>query len=376
MKRSLGTRRNAALTAGDFTYSHSRSLWTSPCRSLSQSVAIIEDTPRGYLNARHGSAARAAVAMTRVTRVTGRPARTQSRNEISTPFRVAAWTMITFAAAPRIVAFPASVELAARVSHRVRWLATGAARTTGSRSRTAGTFETRFDRTDVSPESHQTPLPFPPLTNVNVPWIEARTPDRSTPAMTMKSPMKKRRMDQSTAPMRVRPVAFRLTTGRPNRTRLPPVSAITGSQAGALRKNAATDPRRTARVNARPGRWMGATVVSGGRAAIGFASRPRNAKATMTIEIARHTAVIGAITSAYSVKGIPLRIPMYAFCGFPISVATDPTFTAIPSPTRKGTGSSSIAWHACTTIGVIRRAIVSFSTTALRTAATTMRRSE
>src|SRR5207245_9668325 len=181
--------------------------------------------------------------------------------ESPTPSRAAAWTMITFAAAPRIVSFPASVELAARVSQRFRWVAMGAARTIGSRRRTAGTFETRFDSTAVSPESHQTPPPFPPLTNVNVFWIDARTPDRSTPAMTMKSPRKKTRMDQATAPMRARPDAFRFTTGRPKQTRLPPAAAITGSHVGALRKNAPTDPRRTARVNARTGRWTGATAT-------------------------------------------------------------------------------------------------------------------
>ena len=217
------------------------------------------------------------------------------------------------------------------------------------------------------------PPVLPPLTKVNVSWIAPRTPERSTPAITTNRPMKNRRIDQSTDPMRARPLAFRFTTGRPKRTMLPPTSAMAGSQVGALRKNAATDPRRTARVNASPGRWSLGTSSSGGRVRIGAARRRRKAKATPTIAIARQAAVIGAMMAAYSTNGILLWIPMYAFCGFPISVATLPTFTAIPSPTRNGTGSSPIARHACTTIGVISRAIASFRTRALRTAAATMR---
>jgi len=52
----------------------------------------------------------------RVAAVTGRPAFTNSRIETVTPSRDATWTTMTLHAAPRIVAFPARVELAARAS--------------------------------------------------------------------------------------------------------------------------------------------------------------------------------------------------------------------------------------------------------------------
>jgi len=79
------------------------------------------------------------------------------------------------------------------------------------------------------------------------------------------------------------------------------------------------------------------------------------------------------MTRAKSRKGIPDRIAMYAFWGFPTSVARLPTFTAIARATRWGTGFTRRARALRTTTGVTRRAIVSFRTRAERTAVTTMR---
>lgn len=81
--------------------------------------------------------------MSNVMMVTGNPAFTKSRNLTSTPCANAFSTTMTLAAAPKMVAFPASVELDARASQSVLLPAT----ITGDRSITAGTLLIRFDST-------------------------------------------------------------------------------------------------------------------------------------------------------------------------------------------------------------------------------------
>src|SRR2546430_7628061 len=63
---------------------------------------------------------------------------------------------------------------------------------------------------------------------------------------------------------------------------------------------------------------------------------------------------------------------MNAFCGLPTSVATLPTFAAMATATRYGTGFTRRARALRTTTGVTRRAIVSFRTRADRAAVATI----
>src|SRR2546421_11225186 len=89
------------------------------------------------------------VERSKVTAVTGRPAFTKSFIDTLTPSRDATCTTITLHAAPRIVAFPARVELAARASHSC----VGPWGTTSAQRRTAGTLLMRVDRRAERPKS-------------------------------------------------------------------------------------------------------------------------------------------------------------------------------------------------------------------------------
>src|SRR3990170_8612119 len=68
-------------------------------------------------------------------------------------------------------------------------------------------------------------------------WMTSESPEVRTPSRTMKSPMKKRTMLQSTFDTRVLGVAVE-TNGRKNRTNAPPARAMRGSQLGVEAKKA------------------------------------------------------------------------------------------------------------------------------------------
>src|SRR3970282_1219253 len=106
-----------------------------------------------------------AVATTRVTKVTGRPAFTKAFIDTVTPSRAATCTTITLHAAPRIVAFPARVELAARPSQSC--VVPPAPWTTSASRRTAGTLLIRFERRAGRPASHTRPPGRPPAADVD-----------------------------------------------------------------------------------------------------------------------------------------------------------------------------------------------------------------
>src|SRR3989442_467832 len=94
---------------------------------------------------------------------TARPAFTKSGIDTLTPSRDATCTTITLHAAPRIVAFPARVELVARPSHSC----VEPCGTTCASNRTAGTLLIRFDRSADSPTSQGKPPDRPPNADVN-----------------------------------------------------------------------------------------------------------------------------------------------------------------------------------------------------------------
>jgi len=89
---------------------------------------------------------------TRVAAVTGKPAFTKSFIDTVTPSREAIWTTSTLRAAPRIVAFPAGVELAARASQS--WVE--ACETTSERRRTEDEHETAPEHRDGGPFKRET----------------------------------------------------------------------------------------------------------------------------------------------------------------------------------------------------------------------------
>src|SRR5438128_1944739 len=94
------------------------------------------------------------VERTSVAAVTGSPAFMKSFIETVTPSRDATCTTMTLHAAPRIVAFPASVELAASPSQScVEPLGT-----TSASSNTAGTLLIRFERGADRPTNQTRPL--------------------------------------------------------------------------------------------------------------------------------------------------------------------------------------------------------------------------
>ena len=100
----------------------------------------------------------------KVAAVTGRPAFTKSFIVTETPSREATCTTITLHAAPKIVALPAKVELAASASQS--WVEPCG--TTSARSKTAGTLLIRFERREDRPTSQASPPACPPSADVNV----------------------------------------------------------------------------------------------------------------------------------------------------------------------------------------------------------------
>src|SRR5437867_8438130 len=287
--------------------------------------------------------------------------------ETVTPSRDATCTTMTLHAAPRIVAFPASVELAASASQScVERLGT-----TYASSNTAGTLLIRFDRSADRPTSQTRPPDRPPTVTVKPPWIAAESPETRTPSRTMNSPTKNRMMLQSTFAIRVLAVVF-AKNGRKNRTNDPPARATRGSHAGVGdAKNVAATPTVTASVTTRPVRWSG-TIAVGAVRANGAARSFRNASQTRPIATARHATVTGRRYAVNLKNGIPDWIAMNAFCGLPTSVAALPTFAAIATATRYGSGFTRRARVLRMTTGVTRSAIVSFKTMADKAAVATM----
>src|SRR2546428_10506597 len=151
---------------------------------------------------------------------------------------------MTLHAAPRIVAFPARVELAASASHS--WV--DPCGTTSAKSNTAGTLLIRFESSAERPTSQARPPDRPPTEAVKPPWMAAERPDTRTPSRTMNRPTKKRLMLQSTFAIRVLAVVF-AKNGKRNSTNDPPARATTCSHAWAGEaKNAAAPPTVTPRV--------------------------------------------------------------------------------------------------------------------------------
>src|SRR3989454_7130765 len=191
------------------------------------------------------------VERTSVAAVTGSPAFTKSFIETVTPSRDATCTTMTLHAAPRIVALPARVELAASPSQsRVEPRGT-----TVASKRTTGTLLIRFDRSAERPTTQTRPPDWPPTVDVKPPWIAAESPETRTPSRTMKRPTKNRMMLQSTFAIRVRAVVF-AKKGRENRTNEPPARATKGSQTGVgAATNAAAPPTLTPSDTPTPVRW-------------------------------------------------------------------------------------------------------------------------
>src|SRR5256712_2105828 len=190
------------------------------------------------------------VERTSVAAVTGSPAFTKSFIETVTPSRDATCTTMTLHAAPRIVALPARVELAASPSQSC----VEPRGTTVASKRTAGTLLIRFDSSAERPTSQTRPPDWPPTVDVKPAWIASESPETRTTSRTMKRPTKNRMMLQSTFAIRVRAVVF-AKNGRKNRTKEPPARATKGSQAGVGdAKNAAAPPTGTPSGTPRPGR--------------------------------------------------------------------------------------------------------------------------
>src|SRR5213594_1852869 len=104
----------------------------------------------------------------------------------------------------------------------------------------------------------------------------------------------------------------------------------------------------------------------------GTARSFRNASQTRPIATARQATVTGRRYAVKVRNGIPDWMAMNAFWGLPTSVATLPTFAAMATATRYGTGFTRRARALRTTTGVTRRAIVSFRTRADRAAVATI----
>src|SRR6266436_3748379 len=64
---------------------------------------------------------------------------------------------------------------------------------------------------------------------------------------------------------------------------------------------------------------------------------------------------------------MPEKLPMSMFCGFPVKVATLPTFAAVTSATRYGTGGSASCRVASSTTGARTRHTTSLTKNAERT---------
>src|SRR2546427_10123423 len=90
----------------------------------------------------------------------------------------------------------------------------------------------------------------------------------------------------------------------------------------------------------------------------GTARSFRNASQTRPIATARQAIVTGRRYAVKVRNGIPDWMAMNAFWGLPTSVATLPTFAAIATATRCGTGFTRKARVLRTTTGGTRRAIV------------------
>src|SRR5437867_10298607 len=121
---------------------------------------------------------------------------------------------MTLHAAPRIVALPARVELAASPSQSC----VEPRGTTVASKRTAGTLLIRFDSSAERPTSQTSPPDWPPTVDVKPPWIAAESPETRTPSRTIKRPTKKRMMLQSTFAIRARAVVSRRRAGKTGRT--------------------------------------------------------------------------------------------------------------------------------------------------------------
>src|SRR5256712_14189738 len=104
----------------------------------------------------------------------------------------------------------------------------------------------------------------------------------------------------------------------------------------------------------------------------GIARSFRNASQTRPIATARQATVTGRRYAVKVRNGIPDWMAMNAFWGLPTSVATLPTFAAIATATRYGSGFTRRARVLRTTTGVTSSAIVSFRTIADNAAVTTM----
>src|SRR5256712_11145949 len=104
----------------------------------------------------------------------------------------------------------------------------------------------------------------------------------------------------------------------------------------------------------------------------GTARSFRNASQTRPIATARQAIVTGRRYAVKVRNGIPDRIEMNAFWGLPTSVATLPTFAAIATATRYGSGFTRNGRVLRITTGVTSNAIVSFSTRADNAAVATM----
>src|SRR3989454_5644890 len=251
--RSRGTVRKASRTRGFLTQPDRTSWPTIRSRSAAKSRARPIDPQRagwGHKSSAHAGTRSATrnVESTRVAAVTGRPAFTKSRIDPVPPSRDATCTTLTLHAAPRIVAFPARVELVARPSQSC----VEPRGTTVASKRTAGTLLIRFDSSAERPTSQTRPPDWPPTVDVKPPWIAAESPETRTPSSTMKRPTKNRMMLQSTFAIRVRAVVF-AKNGREKRTKEPPARATNGSQTGvADAKNAAATPTVTPSVTPRP----------------------------------------------------------------------------------------------------------------------------
>src|SRR2546427_3631599 len=165
--RSRGTVRKASRTRGFLTQPDRTSWPTIRSRPGAKSRARPIDPQRawwGHKSSAHAGTRSATrnVESTRVAAVTGRPAFTKSRIDTLTPSRDATCTTITLHAAPRIVAFPARVELVARPSQS--WVEPCG--TTCGSNRTAGTVLNKVERRADKPTSHTSPPERPPRADV------------------------------------------------------------------------------------------------------------------------------------------------------------------------------------------------------------------
>ena len=127
--------------------------------------------------------------------VTMNPPLTNCQKVTRTPCFLAPSTTMTFAAAPSMVAFPARVELEAKVNHILSLFRSA---TKGERRMTAGTLLMRFDNKAVNTVRPDTVAIPPSLTELKPSSISCSTPDVSKPLSRTNSPMKKRSKVQST----------------------------------------------------------------------------------------------------------------------------------------------------------------------------------